>query len=445
MEEKLVRVFHNQLIDKESLEFDLFNTKGVLMFEKGKKIDPNLLLVVNSINLYKKEQLPEKKDFLKEEKDNIKEFEEDEISQFLKELLFMSFKKQANTVELEVLNDNISILIYKDLNLIEKSELDVDFYDEILFSIKTLFEVESGFDKKEYSKTINLNLFDESTEITLRLTENKFKKLNIIFKIENNRLIDLKNFYLSKNNYEKLEQIKNYQNGIFVFAEPQPFLRNEFVFSLIDKIFDCSEVNVLGPYEKYENHIELMMDISKQFSDEKQNIIILKLSKKEKINESFLNLASGSMIFLIVSADNMPETFEVLTKTGFITKNNFNALKMLIFQKLENRLCSDCKKQYKESNSVLNHLFDYSDISELWFYKKDSCEKCFNTGFSAKLPIHEILLPDLAGLDYDKLIKLINKNEYVEFTNEYDDLAYDSLKKILRGFAELTAFYSIKK
>jgi hypothetical protein len=172
VEEKLIRIFHNQLVGKDSIEFDLYNSKGILVHKKDQKIDPAFLLMISYVAVYRKEDTCT---------NIVKEFEDDEISQFLQELITLAVKKEADNIEIDCSGDNITILFFKNLSIIEKSEIDSSFYSEILDKIKTLFEVDFGFDKKEYNKSANINILNKAVNINLCLTLNSFDKFNLIF------------------------------------------------------------------------------------------------------------------------------------------------------------------------------------------------------------------------------------------------------------------------
>ncbi|HBG48713.1 MAG TPA: hypothetical protein DDW90_04280 [Cyanobacteria bacterium UBA9971] len=177
MESNLIRVFHNQLVGKDYIEFDLYNSKGILIHKKECKIDPDFLLMISYIAVYRKEEPYTAV---------IKEFEDDEISQFLQELLSLAVKKEADLIEIEYSHKNITILFFKNSSIIEKSEIDSSFYTEILDKIKTLFDIKIDFDKEEYEGSSNINIFNKTINIKLYLKLNQFNKFNMIFEIINN-------------------------------------------------------------------------------------------------------------------------------------------------------------------------------------------------------------------------------------------------------------------
>jgi len=172
VEDKLIRVFHSQLVGKEYIEFDLYNSKGILIQKKDNKINPDFLLMINYIAVYRKEE-----PYMKV----VKEFEDDDISQFLQELISLAVKKEATNVEFKCSIDNITISFFKNLSVIEKSNIEGSFYSEIFNRIKTLFDIKIDFDKEEYNGSSNINIFNEIININLCLKLNHFNKFNIIF------------------------------------------------------------------------------------------------------------------------------------------------------------------------------------------------------------------------------------------------------------------------
>ena len=179
MESNLIRVFHNQLVGKDYIDFDLYNSKGVLIHKKDRKINPDFLLMISYITVYRKEEHCI---------DIVKEFEDDEISQFLQELLSLAVKKEAALIEINYSHENITILFFKNSSIIEKSEIDSSFYTEILDKIKMLFDIKIDFDKEEYKGSSNINILNKTININLYLKLNHFNKFNMIFEIINDTL-----------------------------------------------------------------------------------------------------------------------------------------------------------------------------------------------------------------------------------------------------------------
>jgi type IV pilus assembly protein PilB len=341
----------------------------------------------------------------------------------------------------------MEILIFKNLNLIEKSEIETVFYSEIISQIKNLMEIKAALKEKEYKKSLDLTINGKKINLIIRLVLNNLDKFNIIFEIGNKqeKLIKLEEFNLSKNNFEKLSQIKNYNNGIFIFSGSVISGKNELVFSLIDKLFDEREIKVFEPFDKYENYIEVINNILPNFEKNKKNIVIFNISEKEKFPKELINLASDYMIFINITGNNTPETIKKLFEMEIISKDHFEDFKLLIFQKFVKKLCDHCKKKYKADASVLNELFNYHESSQVYFYKKDACKACFNTGFSGKLAIQEVLLAEELDISFANFSKSADEKKYSKFIqeNEYNDIKYDCIKKVLRGLTDINEFYNI--
>lgn len=176
VEDNLIRVFHNQLTGISHIEFDLYNSKGILIYNKGKKIDPDFLLMSSSIDLYRKKET---------HNDTVKEavFYDDEISQFLKELFFIAFKNGVDTVKINCSNDKITILFLKDSSVVEESDIDASLYTEITDKLKTLFVIEIDYEKNEYSGLSSINILNKKVNLLLHLELNDFNKFNMTFEI----------------------------------------------------------------------------------------------------------------------------------------------------------------------------------------------------------------------------------------------------------------------
>jgi type II secretory ATPase GspE/PulE/Tfp pilus assembly ATPase PilB-like protein len=435
----LARVFHSQLVGKDYLEYDLYNDNNVLMYKKGKKIDHDFLLKINYINVYKLKVAPES---------SVKTFANDDISQFLQELILLGVKDRVDEIEIKSFNDNIEIFFYKDYSLTEKADLDIEFYQDILDMAKELLDIDKAFCSKKYSDYVNVKIGEEKHKIILHLIKNSFDKHSIIieFPEHQKQILDLQKFHLSKNNLNTVQQIKSYENGIFVVAGPEASGKNKLALSIISSFYDQSQVQIVHPEQDSSNYAELLNNISSQFWNESKNIVVIRISGKESFSSEILKLASECMIFLLVNAKNTSETITVLQKSGLLTKELFSTLKILIMQSKVRKICSHCYKKYEAPQSVLKEFFEVDMQVPVYFHRPDGCKVCFDTGYDGKLPVQEVFLTDSLNMDYHDFIKLADKKEYLYFIkeNEFDDINFDIIKKALRGLTYLGELHSAK-
>jgi len=470
MDSKLIRVFHNELVGQNTTKFNLYNENGVLMYKKGSPISPDFLLRGNYIAFYRNTEeeveeevletasdIEEDEDIIYEEADDeeidfpedFAEFETDELSQFIKNLVEFAVKKDANTIEIQSLKDNISILLFRNMMIVEKSEIDISFYDDVLLRLKKIFNIDADLTKlkKELSGSAEIAVTNQNVSVDWHFICNKFNKLNIVIELysEKNNVIELKDFYISKKNYEKLIEIENHKNGFFVFSGAELYDKEKLVLALLNKLYKEDEAVVFEQYKKNNNLLGHLEEIEQNFVENKQNIIILKLSGSEKADfcKKLKDLAKKSFVFLIIPAEEINECFEILLDEALIQEKNSTDMKLFVFQRLINKLCPFCSEKYEVPESVLKKIFDYDISNKIYFFRPVGCDVCYNTGYLGKLALQEIFSPE--NMDFEEIQKLAEEKKYLKFSasDQNDDINYDCLKKVLKGLATLNDFYTI--
>lgn len=72
-----------------------------------------------------------------------------------------------------------------------------------------------------------------------------------------------------------------------------------------------------------------------------------------------------------------------------------SALMAVIAQRLLRFLCDSCKEPYEpHSDELLQIGLNHEDLVDGILYRAKGCEKCFDTGYSGRMAIFEMLLID---------------------------------------------------
>ena len=72
-----------------------------------------------------------------------------------------------------------------------------------------------------------------------------------------------------------------------------------------------------------------------------------------------------------------------------------STINCVLAQRLLRRVCQFCKKQYTPGTKEMRLLgYTGAELAGGEFYKGTGCGKCLNTGYSGRVAVHEMLLPD---------------------------------------------------
>jgi len=112
------------------------------------------------------------------------------------------------------------------------------------------------------------------------------------------------------------------------------------------------------------------------------------------------------------------------------------SLRGVIAQRLVRRICSSCKTEYDPPASIRKTI-EAQDGAVPKFYRGVGCRKCRNTGYSGRIAIHELFVPD------DEVAEMINdrintkKLRAKALEKGMLPLLHDGLEKVKAGIVSI--------
>jgi len=110
------------------------------------------------------------------------------------------------------------------------------------------------------------------------------------------------------------------------------------------------------------------------------------------------------------------------------------SLRGIIAQRLVKRICTNCKTEYQASQYEKDILELDRDVK---LYKGKGCTKCYNTGYSGRIAIHEILKMDkdvrgaiTSGKNIDEITMIAEKNGMKTLKDNCKDLVLSGVTTI---------------
>ncbi|NOR45953.1 MAG: hypothetical protein GQ534_10245 [Candidatus Delongbacteria bacterium] len=148
-----------------------------------------------------------------------------------------------------------------------------------------------------------------------------------------------------------------------------------------------------------------------------------------------IGLNKGYKVLSTMHTNNGISTLFRFTEMGIKEYMTASALELVVGLRRTKKLCPHCKEKADLLESEFEGLgLTEEDIQNGKFYKAKGCDKCFNTGYTGKLALVEILeftrsLKDafVKGADADEMEKLAKKE------GVYHSLAEDTRKKFING------------
>jgi type IV pilus assembly protein PilB len=105
-------------------------------------------------------------------------------------------------------------------------------------------------------------------------------------------------------------------------------------------------------------------------------------------------------------------------------------------QRLVRKICPNCKDEYEPAHNIRKIVEKWTGSTPT-FYRGIGCKKCRNTGYSGRIAIHELFVPD------DKILDLITQSVPLKMLraaaveNGMIPLHLDGIQKVAAGITTI--------
>lgn len=235
------------------------------------------------------------------------------------------------------------------------------------------------------------------------------------------RILDRNNFLKTKeelgftqSNMEKFNSLLEVPNGIILAAGPTGSGKTTTLYAALYELNKLNKniITIEDPVEyKIEgiNQVQVNKKAGLLFSTglrsilrQDPNIIMVGEIRDEETAEIAVRAAiTGHMVISTIHTNDAVSTIMRLIDMGIKPFLVAAALRGIVAQRLVKRICTNCRKEYIANEAEKRLLEVKGDVV---LHRGRGCPKCYYTGYSGRIAIHEIL-------NIDKVIRDAIQNE----------------------------------
>jgi type IV pilus assembly protein PilB len=411
-----LRVWNDKLLVAVNDPLNIFDIEDIEM-ESGKKAEIVLatkIQIQHAIEKYMGRRSAEKavEDFNKENivEADIEAIEEEAdlnvnnspVVRLINSLIKQSLKMGASDIHIEPFENSIRVRVRVDGDLQEILTPSKKSESAILTRVKIIAGMNIAEKRLPQDGRIEMKIDDSVLDLRISVLPTVYGEKIVM------RLLDRGNFLKTKTelgftqgNLEIFDSILEAPNGVILVTGPTGSGKTTTLYSALNELnkIDKNIITVEDPVEyKIDgiNQVQVNSKSGLHFSTglrsilrQDPDIIMVGEIRDEETAEIAVRAAiTGHVVLSTLHTNDAPSTIMRLQDMGIKPFLLAASLRGIVAQRLVKKICTNCKEEY-EASEYEKELLEVSGY--LTLSRGKGCPKCYNTGYSGRIAIHEIL------------------------------------------------------
>lgn len=411
-----LRVWSDKLLVAVNDPLNIFDIEDIEM-ESGKKAEIVLatkIQINSAIEKYMGRRSAEKavEDFNKENIVNADiEMSEEEadlnvnnspVVRLINSLIKQALKMGASDIHIEPFENRIRVRVRIDGDLQEILTPSKHSESAIITRVKIIAGMNIAEKRLPQDGRIEMKIDDSVIDLRISVLPTVYGEKIVM------RLLDRGNFLKTKKelgftqgNMEIFDSILEAPNGVILVTGPTGSGKTTTLYAALNELNKINKniITVEDPVEyKIEgiNQVQVNTKSGLHFATglrsilrQDPDIIMVGEIRDEETAEIAVRAAiTGHVVLSTIHTNDAPSTIMRLQDMGIKPFLLAASLRGIIAQRLVKKICTNCKTEYQASEFE-KKLLEVS--GDLVLHKGKGCPKCYNTGYSGRIAIHEIL------------------------------------------------------
>jgi len=209
-------------------------------------------------------------------------------------------------------------------------------------------------------------------------------------------------------NFRKISSIIKKPQGLILATGPTGSGKTTTLYSLMqhEATSEKNYVTIEDPVEYYLDMAGQIMvkdkigldfaTILRAILRQDPDVILLGEIRDHETAEVALHAAlTGHLVFSTLHTNSATSTLARLYDLGLKPFAIATAVEAIIAQRLVRKICDECREPYDVSQDKLESLGPFFEDPSLQTFQGTGCKKCGNSGYSGRIGIYEVLIPNL--------------------------------------------------
>jgi len=349
------------------------------------------------------------------EDENIISITNSPVVRLVDSLISQALKMGASDIHIEPLENSIRVRVRVDGDLQEILTPSKHTQSAIVTRVKIIAGMNIAEKRLPQDGRIEMKIDDTVVDLRISVLPTVYGEKIVM------RILDRNNFLKTKeelgftqDNMEKFDSLLEVPNGIILAAGPTGSGKTTTLYAALYELNKLNKniITIEDPVEyKIEgiNQVQVNTKAGLLFSTglrsilrQDPNIIMVGEIRDEETAEIAVRAAiTGHMVISTIHTNDAVSTIMRLVDMGVKPYLAAASLRGIVAQRLVKKVCLNCREEYAANKAEKRILGINSDVM---LQRGRGCPKCYYTGYSGRIAIHEIL-------KIDKVIRDAIQNE----------------------------------
>jgi type IV pilus assembly protein PilB len=365
-------------------------------------------------------------------------------------LLYNAVRENASDIHIEPDDKKLRVRYRVDGNLYEKLRPPYQMHAAIVSRIKIMAELDIAQRRLPQDGGIHVLMEGRPIDLRVSVMPGNFGEKVVIRVIDPHKMLfSLETLGFTYNNLQLFRKVIQAPNGIVLVTGPTGSGKNTTLYAALTEL-NNEDVNICTVEDPVEcnisgiNQFQVNQTAGFSFSNALRSllrqdpdiIMVGEIRDQDTANITVQAALTGHLVLSTLHTNDAPGAVTRLVDLGVAPYLVSASLIAVLAQRLVRKICSNCKTEYEPQLSIRKFIEKTGEKIEK-YYRGVGCKKCRNTGYTGRIAIHELFVPNEEILemiiDNASLKKLRNK----ALQNGMTSLELDGIAKVQAGIVSI--------
>jgi type II secretory ATPase GspE/PulE/Tfp pilus assembly ATPase PilB-like protein/DNA-binding response OmpR family regulator len=323
-------------------------------------------------------------------------------------IILEAIRLRASDIHIQPTSSCILVRFRIDGVLYDKIQVPLEYHMALVSRIKVMAELDITERRRPQDGRITVK--SPLRIVDLRLsTMPTINGEKIVMRIldRNSETVPLKELGFSDQHLKALEYVNSKPQGIILATGPTGSGKTTTLYSLLKKnaTKEKNYVTIEDPVEYYMDRAGQVMVNEKTgvnfpvilravLRQDPDVILLGEIRDQETAEIAFQAALTGHVVYSTLHTNSALATLARLFDLGLRPYVVASALEAIVAQRLVRKICQKCKFQVQPDGELIESMGAAFQQPDMTFYNSKGCEYCNNTGYTSRVGIYEVLVPD---------------------------------------------------